>query len=264
MKTKIEKLIKLLKLQKKVLVAFSGGVDSTLLLHIAVKTLGKENVFAVTATSETYSKNELMQAKTLAKKIGTKHIVIRTCELKNKNFKTNPPKRCFYCKNELFAKLKQIALKNSMTLCDANNFSDLKDYRPGRLAAKKHNVLSPLEKACFTKEDIRKLSKSENLKNWNTPAQACLASRIPYGTTITKDVLNKVHKAEEALKKLGFKIVRVRHHGAIARIEVGENEINKLLQKNVRTNISTTFNKLGWAYTTIDLNGYHTGSLNIF
>jgi len=264
MKIKIEKLIKLLKHQKRVLVAFSGGVDSTLLLHLAIKILGKENVLAVTATSETYSKNELTQAKTLAKKIGAKHIVIKTSELKNKNFKTNPPKRCFYCKNELFGKLKQIAIKNSMTLCDANNFSDLKDYRPGRLAAKKHNVISPLEKSGFTKEDIRKLSKDENLKNWNTPAQACLASRIPYGTQITKDSLNKVHKAEEALKKLGFKVVRVRHHGAIARIEVGENEINKLLQNNIRKNILTVFKKLGWTYITIDLNGYHTGSLNIF
>ncbi|MCK9582339.1 MAG: ATP-dependent sacrificial sulfur transferase LarE [Endomicrobiales bacterium] len=264
MKIKIEKLIAILKSQKRLLVAFSGGVDSTLLLHIAVKTLGKENVLAVTATSETYCQKELMQAKETAKKIGVKHIIIKTSELKNKNFKTNSPQRCFYCKNELFAKLKQISRKNSMTLCDANNFSDLSDYRPGRIAAKKHNVLSPLEKAGLTKEDIRKLAKIEKLSNWNTPAQACLASRIPYGTPITKDALEKVHKAEEELKKLGFKIVRVRHHGTIARIEIGEEEINKAFQKDIKANILKSLKKLGWAYVTVDLNGYRTGSLNIF
>jgi len=264
MKTKIEKLIAILKSQKRLLVAFSGGVDSTLLLHFAAKVLGKKNVLAVTATSETYCRKELMQAKITAKKNGVKHLVIKTSELKNKNFKANSPRRCFYCKNELFAKLKQIARKNLMTLCDANNFSDLSDYRPGRIAAKKHNVLSPLEEAGFIKEDIRKLAKIEKLSNWNTPAQACLASRIPYGTPITKNALEKVYKAEEALKKLGFKIVRVRHHGIIARIEIGEEEINKAFQKDIKANILKSLKKLGWAYVTVDLNGYRTGSLNIF
>jgi len=264
MKIKIEKLIKILTSQKRLLVAFSGGVDSTLLLYLAVRTLGKENVLAVTATSETYCQKELIQAKETAKKIGVKHLVIKTSELKNKKFKANLPQRCFYCKNELFAKLNQIARENSMTLCDATNFSDLTDYRPGRIAAKKHNVCSPLEEAGFTKEDIRKLAKRKKLSNWNTPAQACLASRIPYGTPITKNALEKVHKAEEALKKLGFNIVRVRHHGTIARIEVGEDEINKVLNRDIRTSILKSLKKLGWAYITIDLSGYRSGSLNIF
>jgi len=172
--TKLQKLETLLKNYKRVLVAFSGGVDSSALAAFAVRTLGKDNVLAVTAVSETYPAAELTMANKIAKKIGAEHIIIRTSELENKKFRDNPVNRCFYCKDELFKKLSALAAKSKMALCDATNFSDRSDFRPGRIAAKKWKVKSPLFDARITKDEVRALSRSMKLPNWNLPAQASL------------------------------------------------------------------------------------------
>lgn len=260
-KNKLDKLNKLLVSYKKVLVAFSGGVDSTFLLARAVKVLGNNNVLAVTAVSETYPASELNSALRLAKRIGACHMVIRTSELENIKFKANPQNRCFYCKDELFKKLSDLAKKNEMVLCDATNYSDRSDFRPGRIAAKKWNVRSPLFDARIKKDELRKLSRAMKLPNWKEPAQACLASRLPYGTVITPEILKRIECAEVYLKKKGFKVFRVRHHGDIARIETGKNEMKKLIS-SYAGKVSAYFKKLGWRFVALDIDGYRTGSLN--
>lgn len=247
---------------KRVLVAFSGGVDSTFLLAAAVKSLGAENVLAATAVSETYPAAELALAKKTTKKLKVKHEIINTSELANKNFSSNPKDRCFYCKDELFNKLSTIAVKNKMVLCDATNYSDLTDYRPGRRAAKKWKVASPLLDSKLTKDDIRLLSRKMNLPTWNMPAQACLASRIPYGTSINPEDLIKIEKGEILLKKAGFPIVRLRHHGDILRIEIDKNKIPLFITPKIQNKIIPALKKLGWRFITLDLEGYRTGSMN--
>ena len=249
---------------KRVLLAYSGGVDSTFLLHAAVKTLGRENVLAVTAVSETYPKSELVLAKKLVKKLGARHKFIHTNELRNKKFADNPAQRCFYCKNELFSKLAALAKRNKMTLLDASNHSDLSDFRPGSRAGLKWKVKSPLKEIKMTKIEIRKLSKRLGLPTWNMPAQACLASRVPYGMRITKQRLSKIEKGEAFIKKLGFDDVRLRDHGDIARIEFGKGLLRKLAFGGKIEKMSAYLRKLGWHYITVDADGYRTGSLNVF
>ena len=262
LKNKINHLRNILLKHKKVLIAFSGGVDSTFLLYVAVQTLKKSNVLAVTALSETYPAMELKLAKSFCKKLKVKHIILQTKELENIKFNKNPFNRCFYCKDELFRKLKNLAKKNKMILCDATNSSDSADYRPGRRAAKKWKVSSPLLDSGLEKQDIRILSRQMKLPTWNMPAQACLASRIPYKTEITEELLKRIEKAENYLKTLGFVNVRVRHHDKIARIEVDPDKIVRLTKFSKE--IASKLRKLGWNYITIDIEGYRTGSLNIF
>lgn len=245
-----------------VLVAFSGGVDSSFLLKTASMCLPKEKILAVTAISETYPSKELRISKAIAKNFGCRHKIIKTFELKNPKFASNPVNRCYFCKKELFSKLKRIAVKNNLAqVIDANNFSDIRDYRPGAKAKKELKVRSPLQEAKFTKEEIRSLSNKFGIKVWNKPSLACLASRIPYGTEINKWILRKVEKAEEHLFKLGFPQSRVRHYGALCRVEVPLKDIPKLIKK--RKLIVEKFKKLGYNYITIDLEGYRTGSMNI-
>jgi pyridinium-3,5-biscarboxylic acid mononucleotide sulfurtransferase len=261
MNTKLEKLNLILKRYKRVLIAYSGGVDSTFLLVCAIQALGKQNVLAVTAVSETYPASELKTANKLSGKIGAEHIIIRSYELKNRKFRDNPVNRCFFCKNELFGKLSRIAKKNKMVLCDATNFSDRSDFRPGRLAAKKWKVKSPLFEARIMKDELRRLSRSLKLPNWNYPAQTCLASRLPYGTRISEDILRRVEKAEKYLRNKGFFVFRVRHHGDVARIEAGKNEMKNLFSiKNAA--LARYFKALGWRYVSVDIEGYRMGSLN--
>jgi uncharacterized protein len=224
--------------------------------------LGRANVIAVTALSETYPAQELKLARAFCRKLKVKHIILKTKELENKKFNKNPFDRCFYCKDELFRKLYALAKKNEMLLCDATNSSDSGDYRPGRRAAKKWKVSSPLLDAGFEKQDIRALSKKMKLPTWNMPAQACLASRIPYKTEITEELLKRIEKAENYLKTLGFANVRVRHHDKIARIEVDPEKIVNLKKHSKK--IAHVLKKLGWDYITIDIEGYRTGSMNIF
>lgn len=245
---------------KRILIAYSGGADSTFLLKVAYDVLG-DNVIAVTATSSTYSKNELNLTKKFTKKIGVHHIVIKSDEMKNESFLKNTPNRCYYCKRELFSKIKKIADSHKINnILDGSNVDDIKDYRPGAKALIEHGVISPLKEAKLTKKEIRELSREMHLKSWNKPALACLASRFPYGTRITKGRLRQVEKAEAFLSNLGLNQIRVRHHDEIARIEVAKDDFPKILKHAKK--ITQKFKKIGFTYITLDIEGYRTGSLN--
>lgn len=245
-----------------VLVAFSGGVDSSFLLKIAAGVLPRDKVLAVTANSPTYPKQELILAKKITKTFGVKHKIIKTDELKDKNFITNPVNRCFFCKKELFSRLNKIAKDNKLNfVVDASNISDKKDFRPGSLAKKELKVRSPLQEAGFTKEDIRKFSRKLGLSTWDKPQLACLASRIPYGVSINTGLLQRIDKAESWLKKIGFKQVRLRHYNGLCRIEVTKEDIPRII--NRRNLVVEKLKRLGYNYVTIDLEGYRAGSMNL-
>lgn len=217
------------------LVAYSGGVDSSLLLKAAHDAL-KDKVLAVIATSPTYPREEEKDAVAFADIIGVKHRIIHTKEFEDENFISNPPERCYYCKKELFSELTSIARKEGFKfIADGSNVSDLSDFRPGTNASREFGIKSPLKEAGFTKDDIRELSNELKLPYWNKPALACLASRIPYGTRITPEILKKIDEGEKFLKGLGLKQVRVRHHGNLARIEVEQEDICGLVEGGVVT-----------------------------
>ncbi|MFH1479598.1 MAG: ATP-dependent sacrificial sulfur transferase LarE [Candidatus Omnitrophota bacterium] len=260
---KLDRLKNELKKLKSVVVAFSGGVDSSLLLKVASDVLPKDKTLAVTAASPTYTSSELKQAKRFASSLGVKHRIIRTDELKDEKFIKNPVDRCYYCKRELFKKLTQIAKKDRFSsVIDATNYDDRADYRPGSLAKKEFKVASPLAKARFTKKDIRDHSRKMRLKTWDMPSMACLASRFPYGQKITFKNLRKISLAEEAIKKLGIKQVRVRFHGDIARIEIDKKDIKRFVKDGFYDRIINRLKSLGFLYVVLDLEGYRTGSLN--
>ena len=260
---KVKKLEEILQSMGRVLVAYSGGVDSTFLIKTAKDMLGKDNVLAVTAESATYPLSELKDAKKNAKNIGVRHLIIHTNEFEDNNFISNPPDRCYYCKKELFNKLKSIAKKENIDfIVDASNMDDLNDYRPGTKAKKELGIRSPLQEAGFNKSDIRQFSKKISLNTWAKPAMACLASRLPYGEKIEVDTLRRIELAEDFLQRLGFKQVRVRCHGNMARIEVLPKDIKLLIKNGVRDKIIAHLKKLGFAFITLDLQGYRTGSLN--
>ncbi len=247
---------------KSALIAYSGGVDSTFLLKIARDTLGTD-VLAVTADSPTYPSQEIQEARILARKLSVRHLTIETEEFADSNFVSNPPDRCYYCKKELFSKLRKIARENHLNhILDGSNLDDEKDFRPGMRAAREFGVRSPLREAGLTKEDIRQLSKKLDLATWNKPALACLASRFPYGKSLTKRDLRRVGKAEKLLRDMGIGQVRVRDHGHIARIEVARREINRLLSDSFREKLVEKIKQLGYTYVSLDLEGYRTGSMN--
>ena len=257
---KLEALKDTLRSLESVVIAFSGGVDSTLLAKIAFDVLGNK-ALAVTARSETYTKSELEDAIELAKKIGIKHEVVVSEELDIPEFSHNPVNRCYYCKKELLMKLKEIAEAHGFKhVIEGANFDDMGDYRPGMKAVDETGVKSPLKDAKLTKAEIRELSKRFGLPTWDKPSAACLASRFPYGTEITREKLNIVGEAEVFLKSLGIRQLRVRHHNQIARIEVAEKDMEILLQN--RQQIVSEIKKLGFNYVTMDLQGYRTGSMN--
>jgi len=243
-----------------VVVAFSGGVDSSFLLKAAKDALPKEKVLAVTAVSDTYTHSELIQAKRFTKSLGIKHRIIFTDELKDNNFTKNPVDRCYYCKKELFKRLKDI--NSSSFVIDASNVDDKKDYRPGSRAKEEFSVKSPLQEAGIGKSDIRRFSKNMGLETWNFPSMACLASRIPYGEKIQKSTLKKIASAEEFIKRLGIKQVRVRYHNDIARIEVEKKDIKRFFNQKFCDKIIRYLKSLGFSYIVLDLEGYRTGSLN--
>ncbi len=245
-----------------VAVAFSGGVDSTFLLKTAFDVLGT-NVLAVTARSSTYPEREYKEAKEFAEKYGIRHEVIVSEELEVDGFSDNPVNRCYLCKNELFEKIGDIAKQHGISyVAEGSNHDDLSDYRPGLQAISEHGVVSPLRAAGLTKEEIRILSKDAGLPTWNKQSFACLSSRFPYGQKITREKLEQVDKAEQLLLDEGFRQVRVRHHGDIARIEVSPAEIQKFFDLDYIQHISESFKKFGFAYTALDLKGYRTGSMN--
>lgn len=259
----MNKLKTILKKLGSVVVAYSGGLDSTFLLKAAIDVLGKGNVLAVTARSQTYPLSEYKEAKALAKKIGANHVTILTDELGIKNFKSNPVNRCYYCKKELFKKLDAIRGRRGFNhVLDGTNFDDLKDIRYGRQAAEELGVRSPLLEARITKADIRKFSKRLNLPTWNKPSFACLASRFPFNSPISARGLIRIDRAEEALKRLGFKQVRVRIHGNIARIEFYKDDFRKVLNPSTIKSAVSKIKSLGFKYVTLDLEGYRTGSMH--
>jgi uncharacterized protein len=262
LKEKNQRLIEMIEGYGSLLIAFSGGVDSTFLLKTAFDTL-KDNVVALTATSETYPEHELTEAKEFAKSLGVKHIIVDSNELEIKDFAQNDLKRCYHCKKELFMICKEHAKEFQINeVADGSNIDDLGDFRPGRDAAKELSIKSPLVDAKLTKDDIRALSKSLKLKTFDKPAFACLSSRFPYGTTITKDRLNVVKSCEQFLRASGIKQFRVRYHGDLARIEVLRDDIGRFLDEEFRTSIIDNFKKNGFSYVSLDLEGYRTGSQN--
>lgn len=245
-----------------VIVAFSGGVDSAYLAYVAHDEL-RERAIAVTGDSASYPTFQRALADDLTNRFGIQHEIIFTEEFDDPNYVNNPPNRCYYCKAELYTKLNQFAeARGFAVICDGTNADDVGDYRPGRQAASERNVRSPLLECGLTKADIRELSHLAELPTWNEPASACLSSRVPYGQIVTLEKLSMVDRAEMALKQMGFRQVRVRHHGDIARIEVADTEMPRALDLEMAQRMSATLKAMGFRYVTLDLEGYRTGSLN--
>jgi uncharacterized protein len=250
----------------KVVIGFSGGVDSTLLLKASLDAIGKEDVWAVTGDSESLMPEELAFCRKLANDLGLKdgHFVeVKTDEMSNPNYRKNPVDRCFHCKTELFGKLQEIAQKvGADFVLDGFNADDTGDWRPGRKAAQNLNVVSPLAEVGINKNDIREIARRLDLPNWEKPSLACLASRIPYGSEITAAKLRQVGEAERFLKSLGFTQLRVRHYGKMARLEFIKEEMGRIFENGLANKINSKLKSLGFAYVTIDLQGYRTGSMN--
>lgn len=260
-KEKFSNLISLLHEIEGAVLAFSGGVDSSLLLK-AMKISGMR-ILAVTADSETMPEKDLLSSISFAKEVGVEHRIIKTEELLNEAFVSNPPERCFFCKDELFKKIRVIADENSFRfIFDGSNSDDLYDYRPGRKAAALHKVRSPLAECTFTKDEIRAISKELGLNIWNQPSSPCLSSRFPYGQRITPSALMRIEKAEEFLRTFGIHDIRVRNHGDTARIEVSEKEIHILMIPENRRLVTKTLKSLGYRFVSLDLEGYRSGSMN--
>lgn len=246
----------------RVLVAFSGGVDSTLLLKAAKDTLG-ENVLAVTAVSEIQTREEMEQAGSSAGELDVEHILIHTEEMKDSRFVSNPENRCYYCKKMIFNELIRIAKKRKIPfIADGSNADDMNDIRPGRKALEELGIRSPLAEAGLTKEDIRLLSRKLSLPTWDKPALACLASRIPFGTPITSEKLRRIEQAESFLRKKGLRQVRVRDHGETARIEALPEDFPLFTNARFSGEIVNRLRSLGYIYVTLDLRGYLPGSLH--
>ncbi|WP_434578947.1 ATP-dependent sacrificial sulfur transferase LarE [Thermoanaerobacterium thermosaccharolyticum] len=259
---KYENLKKYIKELGSAVIAFSGGVDSTFLAKVCKDVLN-DSCLAVTATSSTYPEREFKEALELAKEIDIRHKIIKSEELEIEGFSKNPIDRCYYCKSELFSKLKKVADDEGIEyVLDGTNADDMGDFRPGRRAAKELGVKSPLLECGFTKDDIREMSKRLGLPTWNKPAYACLSSRFPYGQEITSEKLSMVEKSEEYLLNLGFVGFRVRHHGDIARIELNPDQINMMLDENIRKKVVSKLKEIGFKYVSLDLEGYRTGSMN--
>jgi len=262
LKRRLSELKGLLEPLGSVMVAFSGGVDSSLLLALASQ-MSKGRVVAVTASSQTYPRRELETARKVAQLIGCEHKIIKTDELHDERFATNPLDRCYYCKLELYGRLKGMARRMGIEhIIEGSTVDDLSDFRPGERALRELGILSPLRQASFTKKDVMQLARALGLPNWDKPASACLASRFAYGVRITAQDLSRIEKLEDLLCDLGFKQVRARFHGDLVRIEVEPSSICEIVTDPTRDKIVQMARRLGFRFVTLDLQGYRTGSFN--
>lgn len=263
MEERLRRLQEILLPMGKVVVAYSGGVDSTLLLRVALESLGRENVLAMTALSPLYPARECREAVAMAERLGVRHRLIESNELEIPGFSKNPPDRCYHCKRKLFEEMTDLARKEGIPyVVEGSTLDDEQDYRPGRRAVRELGIRSPLMEARLTKEDVRELSRQLGLKTWDKPSFACLASRFPYGEEITFEALKKVDEAEAFLFGLGFKQVRVRHYQTLARIEVLPEEMGRLLEDGLRRKVVERLKEIGYCYVTLDLQGFRSGSMN--
>src|SRR5215467_2473953 len=238
-----------------VIVAYSGGVDSAYLAYIAHRTLG-DRALAVTADSPSYPERHRELAVRIARDFGLRHEIIHTNELERPEYRANPANRCYYCKHELYTHLSQIAAARGAVIVDGNNADDRGDYRPGRQAAREFGVRSPLDEVGLTKDEIRALSRDAGLPTWDEPASACLSSRIPYHSEVTDEKLRTIERAEQALRALGFRVCRVRHHDELARIEIGRDEMARALEPAINAAIVRELKAAGYRYVSLDLQGY--------
>ena len=244
-----------------VVVAYSGGVDSAYLAYVAHRTLG-ERALAVTADSPSYPDRHRRLAIEIAAQFGLRHQIINTHELDRPEYRANPANRCYYCKHELYTHLSKIATAHDAVVVDGNNADDRGDYRPGRQAAREFGVRSPLDEVDLTKDEIRALSKAAGLPTWDEPASACLSSRIPYLHEVTDEKLRTIERAEEAIRQLGFRVFRVRHHDEVARLEISREEMARAVEPEMAAAIVRALKQVGYRYVSLDLQGYRTGSLN--
>lgn len=257
----IEKLKDHLQPLGRVAVAYSGGVDSTLVLKAAVDALGADNVVALLAVSPSLPQSEKDDAVNLARQIGVHLELLPTEEVNDPAYQANAPNRCYFCKDHVYRALRQFAERSGIVhVLDGMNAEDTLDVRPGRAAARELQILSPLHDLGFSKKDVRHFAKALGLSNWDKPAAACLASRVPYGTSVTPKLLSQIERAEAALFDLGFRELRVRHHGDVARLEVPEVDLLRALQE--REAITTALRGTGYTYVTLDLAGLRSGSMN--
>jgi len=246
----------------KLLIAYSGGVDSTFLLKVATDMLG-ENALGIIGVSPSLPRRELREALEIAQKFRLPCHQLKTEEMKDENYAQNPANRCYYCKRDLFGRMLRYARQHGYPyIADGTNFDDTGDYRPGRQAAQELQVVSPLKEVGLGKEDIRRISRFLGLPTWNKPAYACLSSRFPIGMPITEQALRQVEHAEDVLFELGFRVLRVRHHDQLARIEVGSEEVARFLNPQVRREVVDRLRKIGYKFVTLDLMGYQQGSFN--
>ena len=244
-----------------VIVAYSGGGDSADLADIASRSLGDRAV-AVTADSPSYPERHRQLAVRIARDFGLRHEIIQTSELERPEYRANPANRCYSCKHELYTHLSRLAEERHAVVVDGNNADDRGDYRPGRQAAREFGVRSPLDDVDLTKDEIRELSRLAGLPTWDEPASACLSSRIPYHSEVTDEKLRTIERAEDALRTLGFRIFRVRHHGDLARLEIARSEMPRALDPDVAAAMVRALKDVGYKYVSLDLQGYRMGSLN--
>ncbi len=251
----------------KVMVALSGGLDSSFLLFAAIESLGAENVYAAIGISPSLAEAEYRFAEQFCVKLGlpaANILPVKTDEIDDPNYRKNDFNRCFFCKQELFGKLRPLAQSVGVeTICDGTNASDVGDFRPGSDAANKAGVRSPLLEAGLTKDEIRELAKSFDLEIWDKPQSACLASRIPYNSEVTVEKLRQIEQAEIFLKSLGFRELRVRHHGNLARIELPPDDMRRVIENGLGRTIIDRFREIGFLFTTIDIAGLKSGSMNV-